>query len=155
MADLFKLTSLNVGGLNNFHKRRTLLTWCWKRKADVIFFQETHSKKETEKQWINEWGGKMFVSLGSPNSYGVAVLIRNGFNYSIQKTITDPMGRFIILKMNIEDKMYTLINIYHIDTDEIPGFFLLLKNHIFIVRSEDTIFYLSRVRILVSPWLLT
>ena len=29
---------------------------------------------------------------------------------------------------------------YYIDTDEIPGFFLLLKNHIFIVRSEDTIF---------------
>ena len=30
--------------------------------------------------------------------------------------------------------------IYYIDTDEIPGFFLLLKNHIFIERSEDTIF---------------
>ena len=29
---------------------------------------------------------------------------------------------------------------YHIDTDEIPGFFLLIKNHIFIARSEDTIF---------------
>ena len=29
---------------------------------------------------------------------------------------------------------------YYIDTDEIPGFFLLLKNHIFIERSEDTIF---------------
>ena len=29
---------------------------------------------------------------------------------------------------------------YYIDTDEIPGFFLLLKNHIFIARSEDTIF---------------
>ena len=27
-----------------------------------------------------------------------------------------------------------------IDTDEIPGFFLWLKNHIFIARSEDTIF---------------
>ena len=33
-----------------------------------------------------------------------------------------------------------MIFIYYIDTDEIPGFFLLLKNHIFIVRSEDTIF---------------
>ena len=44
---------------------------------------------------------------------------------------------------------------FYIDTDEIPGFFLLLKNHIFIARSQDTIFYLSRVRILVSPWLLT
>ena len=29
---------------------------------------------------------------------------------------------------------------YDIDTDEIPGFFLLLKSHIFIARSEDTIF---------------
>ena len=47
------------------------------------------------------------------------------------------------------------IDFYYIDTDEIPGFFLLLKYHIFIARSEDTIFMLSRVRILVSPWLLT
>ena len=29
---------------------------------------------------------------------------------------------------------------YHIDTDVIPGFFFLLKNHIFIVCIEDTIF---------------
>ena len=28
---------------------------------------------------------------------------------------------------------------YYIDTDEIPEFFLLLKNHIFIVPSGDTI----------------
>ena len=32
------------------------------------------------------------------------------------------------------------IDLYYIDTDEIPGFFLLLKNLILIVRSEDTIF---------------
>ena len=31
-------------------------------------------------------------------------------------------------------------SLYYIDTDEIPGFFLLLENHIFIGRSEDTIF---------------
>ena len=29
--------------------------------------------------------------------------------------------------------------IYYIDTDEIPGFFLLLKNPVFIALSEDTI----------------
>ena len=33
----------------------------------------------------------------------------------------------------------TLI-VFFLDTDEIPGFFPLLKNHIFIVRSEDTFF---------------
>ena len=35
------------------------------------------------------------------------------------------------------------IPFYYIDTDEITGFFLLLKSHIFIARSEDTINFLS------------
>ena len=35
--------------------------------------------------------------------------------------------------------MVLIFSFYYIDTDEIPGFFLLLKNHIFIARSEDTI----------------
>ena len=39
---------------------------------------------------------------------------------------------FIKLKLLIK-------NICYIDTDEIPGFLVLPKNHIFIVRSEDTI----------------
>ena len=32
------------------------------------------------------------------------------------------------------------IGIYYIDTDEIPGFLLLVKNHIFTARSEHIIF---------------
>ena len=40
----------------------------------------------------------------------------------------------------IDSYNQSIIFIYYIDTDEIPGFFLLLKNHIFIARSEDTIF---------------
>ena len=48
----------------------------------------------------------MFCSHGSPNSCGVAVLIRNGFNCSVQESIIDPMGRFIILKVEIEDQVY-------------------------------------------------
>lgn len=56
-----------------------MFTWCRKRKADIIFLQETHSKEETEKQWMNEWVGKMFCSHSSPNSCGVAMLIRNWF----------------------------------------------------------------------------
>ena len=35
------------------------------------------------------------------------------------------------------------IPFYYIDTDEITGFFLLLKSHIFIACSEDTINFLS------------
>ena len=41
----------------------------------------------------------------------------------------------------ISELIWALNNsLYYIDTDEIPGFLLLLKNHIFTARSEDTIF---------------
>ena len=36
--------------------------------------------------------------------------------------------------------IYIYMYIYYIDTDEIPGFLLLLKNHIFTARSEHIIF---------------
>ena len=88
-----------------------MFTWCCKRKADVIFLQETHSKEDSEKQWANEWGGESFFSHGSPNSCRVAILIRNNFNCVIQKSIVDPQGRFIILKAGIQDKVYILVNI--------------------------------------------
>ena len=58
---------------------------------------------------MNEWGGKIFYSHGSQNSCGVAVLIRNGFNCTVKKTIIDPSGRFIVLKVDIEDKVYVLV----------------------------------------------
>ena len=36
------------------------------------------------------------------------------------------------------DNFYSIKLFYHIDTDEIPEFFLLLKNYILIARREDT-----------------
>ena len=69
-----KLVSLNVRGINNFRKRRTIYTWCRKQKADFIFLQETHSKVDSERQWKNEWGGDMIMSHGTSNSCGVAIL---------------------------------------------------------------------------------
>ena len=36
--------------------------------------------------------------------------------------------------------IFFVIQYYYIDADEILGFFISLKNHIFIARSKDTIF---------------
>ena len=66
ILDKCKVVSLNVRGINNFPKRRTIYTWCRKQNADFIFLQETHSKHETERQWKNEWGGEIIMSHGSP-----------------------------------------------------------------------------------------
>ena len=109
MPDGIRLISLNRRGISNFQKQRTVFIWCRKKRADVIFLQETHSKKEIELQWRNEWGTEVLLSHGSPNARGVAILLNRGVDYCIQSKIIDPLGRFIIVKVEIEHNWYVLI----------------------------------------------
>ena len=109
---MFKLTSLNVRGLNNFKKRRIIFCWCRKMKSDMIFLQETHSTQEVERQWEREWGGKMLFSHGANNARGVIILVRNGFDYNVDTVKIDSQGRFLLVKGKIQDVEYTVVNIY-------------------------------------------
>ena len=118
MAVVFKLVSLNVKGISNFKKRRTMFNWRRKRKADIIFLQETHSTIKTDTQWNNEWGAQILTCHGSSNARGVAILIKNGFHCTIHQKILDPLGRFITLKADIKDKTYVLINVYAPNKDK-------------------------------------
>ena len=95
-----------------------MFTWCRKRKADIIFLQETHSTIKTDTQWKNEWGADIITSHGSSNARGVSILIKNGFDCTIHQKILDPLGRFIILKADIKDKTYVLINVYAPNKDK-------------------------------------
>ena len=116
-------------GLSNFRKRRTIFLWCRKRKADLVFLQETHSIAATENQWRNEWGAEMISSHGSSNSRGVAILFKNGIDCTINHKIVDLDGRYITLKACIQDKDYVLINVYapNKDKDQVNFFNKLLS----------------------------
>ena len=56
-----KLVSLNVKGISNVQKRKTIYTWCRKKNVNFYFLQETHSKEEIETQWKNEWGAEIII----------------------------------------------------------------------------------------------
>ena len=130
MGDSFTLISLNVKGISNFKKRRTIFTWCRKRQADIIFLQETHSTVQTDTQWKNEWGAELHTSHGTSNSRGVAIMIKNGFDCTVCQKLVDPSRRYIILKAS-----YVLTNLYAPNKDkEIINF---LKNLLIILRNEN------------------
>ena len=112
-----------------------MFTWCRKRKADIIFLQKTHSTNETDIQWKNEWGAEIITSHGSSNAREVAVLIKYGFDCTIHQKILNPLGRFIILKADIKDKTYVLINVYASNKDkELLSFF---DNLLAMLQKED------------------
>jgi len=72
----FKLVSLNVRGLCSLNKRKAILMWLVKQKADIVFLQETYSSSEDENFWNTQWKGKMLFSHGSNHSKGTLVLIK-------------------------------------------------------------------------------
>ena len=107
-----KLISLNTRGISHFWKRQTIFFWLRKQKPDVVFLQETHSTKRNEAISKKEWGATLFCSHGANNVRGVAILIRNNFDCTVEESIVDSNGRFIILKAFISGDPTLLVNIY-------------------------------------------
>ena len=107
-----KCLSLNVRGLNKSIKRRTIFRWLHKQNHQVIFLQESYCSKDLAPVWENEWGGKAFFSHGTNHSKGVITLINPSLNFKVEKVIPDKQGRFIILKLSLEENVIVLVNIY-------------------------------------------
>ena len=91
--------------LATFTSAERFFSWCRKQKADLIFLQETHSTAERQDQWQKEWGASVLFSHGSTNARGVAILIRNGLNITIQLSEISSDGRFIVIKAAINNEI--------------------------------------------------
>ena len=77
--------------------------------------QETHSTRKVENIWTNQWGcgkGSIYFSCGSSDSRGTLIAFREGMDYTIEKSVLDQEGRYVILQAKIQDSSIILINYY-------------------------------------------
>lgn len=61
-----KIISLNVRGIRDQTKRRSIFTYLKDQKADFYFLQETYSDANDESMWQSEWGQDSFLSWDTP-----------------------------------------------------------------------------------------
>ena len=108
--NIFKLVSLNVNGLNNFNKRRTMFTWCRKCKADISFLQETHSTIKTDTQWKNKWKIKPFTWTGNIKTLRLSLPAHYAMRFVPQFVLTIPINWLPILKRNYLDRMLSKVS---------------------------------------------
>ena len=85
----FKIVSLNARGLRSLTKRKAILMWLRKQKADIAFLQETYSTKEVENIWRSQWNGSLFFSHGTEHARGVLVLVRENLDFQLKNLHTD------------------------------------------------------------------
>ena len=104
--------SLNVRGLRNSLKRRSIFCFLKDQKCDVYFLQETHSEPNDENIWRSEWGGAIFFSHGSLHNRGVCILLNPSFNCTFENIHKDQLGRIILIDLNFNRNNFSLCNIY-------------------------------------------
>lgn len=91
MASL-KLVSLNVRELRNAGKRKAIFSYSKNQKASIFCLQETFSKKDDEKTWTSEWGGKIIFSHGTEHARGVCVMVNPNSSFQVESVETDREG---------------------------------------------------------------
>ena len=114
----FNFLSNNFKGLQSSKKQLKLFQY-FKNKISlkgILFLQETHSSKVTEKIWSDEFNGDIF-SHGKTNSCGVLVGFYGNINYSVKKKLSDNSGRILVLDVTINGTEYLLINLYNGNTE--------------------------------------
>ena len=119
------LLSFNVRGLRMETKRISIFQYIIRKKIDICFLQETHSKECDENKWRNEWGGEMYFSHGTSQARGVSVLFRSGFDMKVLDIKIDKDGRYLYMNIESQDTNFKIINIYapNIDINQLRFFY--------------------------------
>ena len=109
-----KLHSLNVRGLQNGIKRKTIFDWIKDKYYGICLLQETHSTESLESQWNKEWDGKIIYCHGTSKSAGVAILIPKQIieEISIKQIKTVIKGRMVIVELELNGTTIIIVNIY-------------------------------------------
>ena len=126
-------------GLTNNNKHRETFCWLKKKNYSIHFLQEVHCKKIIEHIWTAEWGYHTIFGASSSSSAGVGILFSNNFEFQILKQLSDPDGRYIFCDIKVEDKIWTLVNVYAPNQDE-PTFFEQIQDLLASFECEQIIF---------------
>ena len=112
MGKSLKFTTLNIRGLGGKKKYNAVFDRLKTRRPGIIFLQETHSTVELADKWKTLWQGGIYCAHGDSNRRGVAILFHSSIEHKVLDIYADTNGRFLILRVDIEGKAYTLVNCY-------------------------------------------
>ena len=133
-----KICSLNVRGSGERLKRRETFNWLRAKMFSIYLLQETHCSENTTATWSSEWGYKTLFSCCTSASGGVAILFKSNFAFQLERSYSDPKGRFIICDIETNGRLFTLATIYAPNDDD-PAFFESFFSHLQDFHCDDII----------------
>lgn len=118
----FSIFSVNVNGLRNHVKRKSLFKKFKEYAYDIICLQETFITDDVASTWKQQWGGEMIYSTGTGRSKGQIILFKK--NLDIEYEILKITDRIILLQVKCNDNFMYICNAYAPNSDADIGEFL-------------------------------
>ena len=112
MTDIIHICSLNCQGLGSKDKRQRLYLWMSNQNCNILFVQESHFTGNQQNLLNEEFKGQIYHSFGTTQSRGVSIFIKEEINCKFIDKFQDEEGRLILINIEINDTIYTLVNIY-------------------------------------------
>ena len=119
MSDV-KIITLNVKGINHVIKRQKILSFLKKEKCQIAFLQETHLSDLEHIKLRRSWVGQVFYSSYNSKSRGVAVLLHRCLPFTLDKTISDKEGRYVLLSGYLYGELVVFGCVYAPNSYEAP-----------------------------------
>lgn len=110
----YNFVSWNVRGLGAVQKRHRIHAYLLRRKAQIVFFQESHLTDSETQKTRKKWRGKLY----SAYSRGATIWIRHGVPFELLEQRRDDQGRYLLLKGNLDGTLIILGNIYAPNSDQ-------------------------------------
>ena len=120
--------TLNVRGLKNRIKRKSIFSYLKDQNCNFYLLQETFSEPKDEAIWKNEWGGDVFFSHGTNHSKGVCILVNPSLATKVENTYKDIDGRIIAIDVICNDVSFSICNVYAPTSHQLQGKFLQILN---------------------------
>ena len=134
----FDVLSLNVRGIRDQIKRRSIFSYLKDQKANIYFLQETYSERADDNIWRKEWGGELFFSHGTTHSKGVCILINPSVQPRVDYCYANDFGRIVLITITLNGQKLSLCNIYAPNDQVNQHQFMQELNNCIIDKSELT-----------------
>lgn len=72
-----------------------------KERCQIALLQETHLSDLEHIKLRRNWVGQVFYSSFKSNSRGVAILVHRNLPFTLEKTISDKEGRYVLVSGHI------------------------------------------------------
>ena len=129
MANLkCNIITLNVRGIRNRVKRRSIFSYLKDQNCHFYLLQETLSEPKDERVWKNEWGGDVFFPHGSNHAKGVYILVNPSIVVNVENSYKDIDGRIIAIDVICNGVNLSICNVYAPTSCQFQGKFLQILN---------------------------